>query len=94
MIANQSYQSLHYHSIEHYLLVGPLCANDDLLAVDIQLPRLARGDLLAIGCSGAYGLTLSPTRFISHPVPREYLVVGSAANAQILDVSEVGSDAP
>jgi diaminopimelate decarboxylase len=38
------------------------------------LPELNIGDVLAIQCTGAYGLTASPTRFISHPMPPEILI--------------------
>lgn len=54
-----------------YTLVGPLCTTIDRLAVDVQLPEVRTGDLIAVAQSGAYGLTASPTRFISHPDPRE-----------------------
>jgi len=56
------------------LLVGPLCASFDVLGSDVMLPQTERGDVLAVASSGAYGLTASPTRFISHPEPREVLV--------------------
>jgi len=55
-------------------LYGPLCTSIDLLANQIVLPSLKVGDLLAIGSSGAYGLSSSPTGFISHPLPREIVV--------------------
>ena len=54
-----------------FTLVGPLCTSIDRLAVDVDLPEVRVGDLIAIPQSGAYGLTASPTRFISHPEPRE-----------------------
>ena len=57
-----------------YNLAGPLCTTIDLIANKIELPALGRGDVLAIEGSGAYGLTASPTRFISHPEPREVIV--------------------
>ena len=57
-----------------YLVAGPLCASFDVLGSDVVLPETERGDVLCIGSSGAYGLTASPTRFISHPEPREVLV--------------------
>jgi len=56
------------------MLTGPLCTTIDLLAAKVVLPWLERGDVVAIGSSGAYGLTASPTAFISHPPPRELLV--------------------
>lgn len=58
-------------------LVGPLCTSIDRLASGASLPRLSEGDLVAVHCSGAYGLTASPLHFISHPPPREVLVEGS-----------------
>lgn len=56
---------------QRYMLVGPLCTTIDRLAVDLELPKTSVGDVIAIETSGAYGLTASPTRFISHPEPRE-----------------------
>jgi diaminopimelate decarboxylase len=68
-----------------YTLTGPLCTTVDLIANNIQLPELHRGDVLVVEGSGAYGFTASPTRFISHPEPREILVT---AAGDIVDVSE------
>jgi diaminopimelate decarboxylase len=62
--------------IRAYTLVGPLCTSIDRLAVDVDLPEVGVGDLVAIPQSGAYGLTASPTRFISHPEPREIVREG------------------
>ena len=45
---------------------------------------MARGDRLAVLLSGAYGLTASPTRFISHPDPVELMLDGDS----LRDVSE------
>lgn len=67
-----------------YTLVGPLCTTIDRLAVDIDLPQVRVGDLISISQSGAYGITASPGRFISHPEAREIVVVGG----QYRDVSE------
>lgn len=57
-------------------LVGPLCTTIDVLATDITLPETRVGDVIAVANSGAYGLTASPTRFISHPEPAEVLLEG------------------
>lgn len=62
-----------------YTLVGPLCTTIDRLAADIEIPEPRPGDILAIPMSGAYGLTASPSRFISHPDPREVIVRGGKA---------------
>ena len=39
-----------------------------------SLPRADIGDLVVIFQAGAYGLTASPTAFLSHPAPAEVLV--------------------
>lgn len=54
-----------------FMLVGPLCTTIDRLARDVELAEVRVGDVLAIAQSGAYGLTASPVKFISHPEPRE-----------------------
>lgn len=59
-----------------YTLVGPLCTTIDRLAVDVEMPEPRVGDILAVDGSGAYGLTASPSRFISHPEPREVVAQG------------------
>ena len=55
-------------------IVGCLCTPLDLLADDVALPRAEIGDLVVIFQAGAYGLTASPTAFLSHPAPVEVLV--------------------
>ena len=55
-------------------VVGCLCTPLDLLADKMEMPRAEVGDLIVIFQSGAYGLTASPTAFLSHPAPREVLV--------------------
>jgi diaminopimelate decarboxylase len=55
-------------------VVGPLCTPLDLLGSAVELPLLDIGDLVAVLQSGAYGLTASPTAFLSHPRPAEMLV--------------------
>jgi len=55
-------------------VVGCLCTPLDLLADKVELPPAEVGDLVVIFQSGAYGLTASPTAFLSHPAPAEVLV--------------------
>lgn len=55
-------------------VVGPLCTPLDLLADQMELSKADIGDLIVIFQSGAYGLTASPTSFLSHPEPLEVLV--------------------
>lgn len=59
---------------ERVTIVGPLCTPLDVLATDIELPRLEVGDLVAVLQSGAYGYSASPLKFLGHPPPRELLV--------------------
>lgn len=73
--------------VHEYMLTGPLCTTIDTLALKIDMPELNRGDLLAIGSSGAYGLSASPTSFINHPIPREILVVGRGEEVELIDVT-------
>ena len=55
-------------------VVGPLCTPLDLLAEGMELTTADVGDLIVVLQSGAYGLTASPTAFLSHPAPAEVLV--------------------
>ncbi|WP_129784300.1 pyridoxal-dependent decarboxylase, exosortase A system-associated [Promicromonospora panici] len=59
---------------EQATVVGCLCTPLDLLADDVPLPRAEPGDLVVVLQAGAYGLTASPTAFLSHPAPAEVLV--------------------
>jgi len=60
--------------VEPASVVGPLCTPLDLLADRMTLPVADAGDLVVLFQSGAYGLTASPTRFLSHAEPGEILV--------------------
>lgn len=55
-------------------VVGCLCTPLDLLGDDVDLPAADVGDLIVLFQAGAYGLTASPTAFLSHPAPVEVLV--------------------
>jgi diaminopimelate decarboxylase len=55
-------------------VVGPLCTPLDLLADSMELARAEAGDLVVVFQSGAYGLSASPTAFLSHPQAIEVLV--------------------
>jgi diaminopimelate decarboxylase len=55
-------------------VVGPLCTPLDLLADQMEMAKAGVGDLVVVFQSGAYGLSASPTAFLSHPVAREVLV--------------------
>jgi diaminopimelate decarboxylase len=48
-------------------VVGPLCTPLDLLAERMEMAKAEVGDLIVVFQSGAYGLSASPTAFLSHP---------------------------
>jgi diaminopimelate decarboxylase len=55
-------------------VVGPLCTPLDILAERMELAKAGIGDLIVVFQSGAYGLSASPTAFLSHPASAEVLV--------------------
>ena len=52
-------------------IVGPLCTPLDIIANQVELPAAEVGDLVVVFQSGAYGLTASPTNFLSQPKAAE-----------------------
>ena len=61
---------------ETYSIVGPICESGDFFAIDRQLPRMKRHDLLAVMATGAYGYVLA-SNYNGRPRPAEILVDGS-----------------
>jgi diaminopimelate decarboxylase len=59
---------------ETVFVTGPLCTPLDLLAERMEMATADVGDLIVVLQSGAYGLSASPTAFLSHPAPAEILV--------------------
>jgi diaminopimelate decarboxylase len=60
---------------EPWDVVGPVCESGDFLAKDRALPRLDRGDLLAIFSAGAYGMVMA-SNYNTRPRAAEILVAG------------------
>jgi diaminopimelate decarboxylase len=60
--------------LETVNIVGPLCTPLDILADKMSLPSAEIGDLVVVYQSGAYGLTASPSAFLSQPRAEEVLV--------------------
>jgi diaminopimelate decarboxylase len=56
-------------------IVGPICETGDFLARDRALPEMARGDLLAVFSTGAYGKSMA-SNYNDHGKPAEVLVDG------------------
>jgi len=59
---------------EEVTVTGCLCTPFDVLGDGIALPRAEEGDLIAVFCAGAYGLSASPQAWESRPLARETLV--------------------
>jgi diaminopimelate decarboxylase len=59
---------------EEVTVTGCLCTPFDILGDEVGLPRAEVGDLIAVFCAGAYGLTASPQAWESRPLAREMLV--------------------
>lgn len=55
-------------------VVGKLCTPLDILGDRVMLPPADVGDLVVVFQAGAYGLTASPTAFLSQPEPAEVLL--------------------
>ncbi|MCY7271277.1 MAG: pyridoxal-dependent decarboxylase, exosortase A system-associated, partial [Sphingomonas bacterium] len=54
-------------------VVGNLCTPLDILGHQVELPRAEPGDLIAVFCAGAYGLSASPQAFLSQTQAREVM---------------------
>ncbi len=67
-------------AVRQYTVTGPLCTPHDILGKRVPLPEVRTGDLLGVDCSGAYGPSASPGRFLSHGYPAEVLVHQSRAH--------------
>lgn len=59
---------------EEVTVTGCLCTPFDALGDQVALPRAEVGDLIAVFCAGAYGLSASPQAWESRPLAREMLV--------------------
>jgi diaminopimelate decarboxylase len=59
---------------EEVTVTGCLCTPFDVLGDEVALPRADVGDLVAVFCAGAYGLSASPQAWESRPIAREMLV--------------------
>ena len=57
-------------------VVGPVCESGDFFALDRQLPKVNRGDYLALMCTGAYGYVLS-SNYNGRLRPAEVLIDGA-----------------
>ncbi len=68
LIRPTMYDSYHYAVVankaalpheETYTIVGPICETGDILVKDRELPRIEKGDIIALLDAGAYGFSMS-----------------------------------
>ncbi|RLE65459.1 MAG: diaminopimelate decarboxylase [Thermoprotei archaeon] len=57
---------------EKYCIGGPVCESTDVMAVDLELPRVKPGNLIAILDAGAYGYSMA-SNYNMRPRPPEVL---------------------
>ncbi len=79
-VFRKSFPMLVLNRLEHacdssFSVVGPCCTPLDVLGQKLELPNIARGDLIGVFYSGAYGYSASSLNFLSHPTPAEALVL-------------------
>jgi len=55
-------------------VVGNLYTPLDIIGQQVELPHAEPGDLIAVFCAGAYGLSASPQAFLSQTKAREMMV--------------------
>ncbi len=69
---------------ETVTLVGSLCTAADVVAKDVNLPRLEVGDAVALTHAGSYAATLSPVLFSSQVPPAQLFLT---REGQVLDAT-------
>ena len=67
---------------EKVTLAGVMCTPLDIFEEDVLLPILSKGDLIAFFNAGAYGYTMSLTKFISHNEAKEVYVTKDKAKLE------------
>jgi len=97
LIRPTMYDSYHYVVVankaaqppeETYTIVGPICETGDIFAKDRELPHIAKGDLIALLDTGAYGFSMS-SQYNGRPRCAEILVKEGESDI-IRDREEVG----
>ena len=70
---NEPHARLSNPSRTVYEIVGPVCESSDTLAHARALPALLEGDLIRIGCAGAYGYVMA-SHYNLRPIPQEWWI--------------------
>ncbi len=56
---------------ETVTLTGNLCTSTDIIAKDVLMPKLKKGDIIVITNAGSYAAVLSPMQFSSQSTPMQ-----------------------
>lgn len=59
---------------EKVTIMGNLCTGTDIIANNIDFPKLEIGDIITMTNAGSYSYVLSPMQFASMEKPKEFLV--------------------
>ena len=70
---------------ETVTLVGNLCTASDVVAKDITMPRLKKGDIVVITNAGSYAAVLSPVQFSSQVPPAQLFL---SCDGTVIDASK------
>ena len=71
---------------EVYDVVGPICESSDTFRIAIPLPKLMRGDLLAIRSAGAYGESMSSRYNLRNITPSLFTLKQSEPEIQAISL--------
>jgi diaminopimelate decarboxylase len=74
---------------EKYTVAGRFCESGDVLAKDAELPKLEKGGLLAVLCTGAYNYSMSSNY---NRVPRPAMVMVKDGKAKLILKRETYED--
>jgi len=66
---------------EKITIAGRYCESGDILIKDIRLPKISRGDVIAVLCTGAYGYTMANNY---NKVPRPAVIMVSEGRANVI----------
>lgn len=59
---------------------GPLCFSEDKIAKNVYVSSARIGDLVVVSKAGAYGYTVSSLELLSHPLPKEIILLEETKN--------------
>ena len=75
MVANKADEKVE----DTYTIAGPICESGDIIGSDRKLPKIEKGDLIAVLDTGAYGFSMS-SQYNGRPRCAEVLVCKGKAN--------------